>query len=67
MLDLRLKTIGKLTIDADGMYAEGFEANGPAMCREVGALALMWAIGELQKELTEIIAQPGGTGKCGVD
>lgn len=67
MLDLRLKTIGTLTMDENGMHAEGFEADGPAMCREVGALALMWAIGELQKELTEIIARPGGTGKCGVD
>lgn len=67
MLDLRLKTIGVITIDKNSMHAEGFEADGPATCREVGALALMWAIGELQKELTEIIAKPGGTGKCGVD
>lgn len=45
---------------------DGFDVDG-AMCREVAAHALLWAIGELQKELTEIINQPGGTGICSVD
>jgi len=32
------------------------------MCREVGAHALLWAIGEMQRELTALIEKPGGTG-----
>jgi len=45
---------------------EGFEVDG-AMCREVAALAMLWAIGELQKELTAVINVPGGTGISSVD
>jgi hypothetical protein len=37
------------------------------MCREVAAHALLWAIGEMQRELTELIAHPGGTGNTGID
>lgn len=59
MLNLKLKTIGTLTVTEDGMEIEGFEADG-AMCREVVALAMVWAIGELQKELDRTIASPGG-------
>lgn len=66
MLDKRLTKFGKVTLENGKIFVEGFDAND-AMCREVGALALAWAIGEMQRELVEIIAQPGGTGKCVVD
>lgn len=64
MLDKKLKQVGKVTIDGHGkIYVDGFEADD-CMCREVAALALLWAIGELQAELHAIIAIPGGTGRC---
>lgn len=66
MLDQKLKKVGKLTMQNGRIELDGFDVDG-AMCREVAAHALLWAIGELQKELTEIINQPGGTGICSVD
>jgi hypothetical protein len=48
------------------IYLDGFEADD-AMCREVAALGMLWAIGELQAELTALIQQPGGTGKSCID
>lgn len=66
MLDKSLTEFGKITLENGKIIVEGFCAND-AMCREVAALALTWAIGEMQRELVELIAQPGGTGKCIVD
>ena len=62
MLDLKLKQTGMLLMHNGRIYLDGFEADS-AMCREVAALAILWAIGELQAELTALIHQPGGTGK----
>ena len=66
MIDQKLTKIGRLKITQDGICIDGFEAEG-ATCREVGALALLWAIGELQRELAAMIETPGGSGKCSVD
>jgi hypothetical protein len=67
MLDKRLTKFGSVTIDGHkSILVEGFDGND-CMCREVAALALVWAIGELQRELNCLIAVPGGTGKCIVD
>jgi len=66
MLDLTLKQTGTVLIHKGRIYLGGFEADN-AMCREVAALGILWAIGELQAELTALIQQPGGTGKSCID
>lgn len=66
MIDLHLKQIGEIKIDAKKVRIEGFRADG-AMCREVAALAIVWAIGKLQNELSALIRKPGGTGNTSVD
>jgi hypothetical protein len=66
MLNLKLKSTGALLMHNGRIYLGGFEADN-AMCREVAALALLWAIGELQAELVALIHQPGGTGKTRTD
>ena len=43
---------------------EGFEGEG-CSCRDVSALACVWAIGELQRELMQTLQRPGG-GAVGV-
>jgi len=66
MLDLKLKQTGTILMHKGRIYLSGFEADG-AMCREVAALGILWAIGELQAELTALIQRPGGTGKSCID
>lgn len=60
-----LTQFGKVSITENGIEVEGFEAND-ASCREIAVMAAVWAIGELQRELTLIIQQPGG-GNISVD
>ncbi|MFP1683389.1 hypothetical protein ACLD0W_12825 [Alloalcanivorax sp. C16-1] len=59
MLDMTLKKTGTLLIHEGHISVSGFEAAG-ASCRETAALAVLWAIGLLQRELTELVGQPGG-------
>lgn len=60
----RLKTLGTITIDNDGsIVIEGFEADG-ATCREVAALAQVWAISALTASLQGDLQQPGGGNCC---
>lgn len=67
MIDRKLKKVGSVTIDGHStILVEGFSADH-CSCRETAALALVWAIGELQRELTALIQVPGGTGKVVVD
>jgi len=66
VLDLKLDKTGTIKMAQGKIEIEGFEVDG-AMCREVAALAMLWAIGELQKELTAVINVPGGTGISSVD
>lgn len=50
---------GTVTIDADGLVIiAGFECDG-ATCRDVAALAMVWAIGKLQQELMLTLEAPG--------
>jgi hypothetical protein len=67
--NVRLKKIGTVTIlpAPEGriqIVATGFEGEG-ASCRDVAAMAMVWAIGELQRELMRIIETPGG-GSVGI-
>ena len=66
MLDTKLKKTGTILMHDGHIYFTGFNADD-CMCREVGAHALIWAIGEMQRELAELIHRPGGTGKTGAD
>lgn len=61
-----LTKIGKLTITASEIYAEGFNGNGETSCRDVAALTCVWAIGKLQRELGRILERPGKS-NMGVD
>lgn len=62
---VRLTELGTLTLSADRIYLSGFSAND-CSCRDVVALALVWAIGELQRELALTLESPGA-GKAGID
>ena len=61
----KLTKIGGIGISADRILIEGFEADG-ATCRDVAALAIVWAIGELQRELMATLEAPC-KGKAVVD
>ncbi len=59
----KLTHTGKITIDAEGILIEGFDAEN-ATCRDVAVLAMCWAIGELQRDLIASIEKPGGGNAC---
>jgi hypothetical protein len=61
-----LTKIGKVTITDGAITVEGFNASN-ATCRDVVALAALWAIGELQRELMQTLEKPGGSGKMGLE
>lgn len=64
MLDLRVTKPGTLLMHDGNIYVEGFRVDGGGMCREVAAMACLWAIGELQKELTALINEAGSGVSC---
>ena len=61
MLDTKLTKTGTILMHEGRIYTAGFSAPD-CMCREVAAHALLWAIGEMQRELTALIEKPGGMG-----
>lgn len=54
----RLTNIGTVTIAKDGIAIEGFSAEN-GTCRDVAALALVWAIRQLSRELQTTMERPG--------
>lgn len=67
MMDCKLTRKGRLTIYGNGrIEVDGFAVKGDAMCRDLAALAMLWGIGVLQKELAAVVAKPGGNLKCGI-
>lgn len=58
-----LTKFGKVTIEAGMIRIDGFGAAG-ASCREVAALGLAWAIGQLQFELMRTLERPGNSNVC---
>jgi hypothetical protein len=62
----KLTKLGTLTITSSEVMCDDFEGNAECSCRDVAALALVWAIGKLQRELAATLRQPGGTGKMSV-
>ncbi len=62
--EARLTKIGKVTVTKAGeVRVAGFEGDGTT-CRDVCALAMVHAIGVLQRELTELLQKPGGGNVC---
>lgn len=55
-----LTKVGQLAIDESGITLTGFEGER-CSCREVAVLALVWAIGELQRELMATLMKPGSS------
>lgn len=52
---------GKVTVASDEISVAGFDSVN-ATCRDVVALALCWAIGELQAELKKVMESPDSAG-----
>ena len=50
---------GTVTVRGHQTIIEGFRGHN-ASCRDVAALALVWAIGVLQRELQATLEKPGG-------
>lgn len=53
-----LTKFGRVTIEAGRITVEDFDAQG-ATCRDVAALAVTWAIGQLSQELMRTLERPG--------
>lgn len=60
-----LSKFGRVTIHANHIAVDGFEGVN-CSCRDVAALAALWAIGELQRELLKTLERPGG-GSISID
>lgn len=67
MLDKKLTRPGRLVMEKGKIHLDDFDVSGSRSCRESVAVSLLWAIGELQRELAEIIDRPGGTGNVSFD
>jgi hypothetical protein len=57
--EAHLTATGTITLDENRILIEGFGAQN-GTCRDVAALALVWAIGRLQRELMATLEKPGG-------
>ena len=53
-----LTKIGRVLVTDQGITVEGFDGDG-VTCRDVAALAIVWALGELQRELLLTLERPG--------
>jgi hypothetical protein len=66
--EVKLTKTGSLQISPDGeVYLTGFVGSEGCTCRDVATLALVWAIGKLQKDLKAQIEKPGGSGNVAID
>lgn len=59
----RLTQFGAVEITQNGITVSGFRAEN-GTCRDVAALAAVWAIGRLQEELMKCLERPGGGNIC---
>lgn len=66
MLDTKLRKTGSILMHEGKIQIQGFEGDNLG-CREVCIHAMLWAIGELQKEVMEDIEKPGGGGNVSLD
>jgi hypothetical protein len=56
--EAHLTKTGTVTLSESEIVIEGFDAKN-GTCRDVAALALVWAIGRLQRELMATLERPG--------
>jgi len=56
-----LDEFGTVVVARGWIEVRGFTADN-ASCRDLAALSLLWAIGELQRELNQLLERPGGSG-----
>lgn len=63
MLETELSKTGTLLIHEGKIFFDGFEAKN-CMCREVAIHAMLWAIGELQKEIVETLKEGNQGSSC---
>ncbi len=66
MLDqdpVKLTQFGTVTITEGRVLVAGFEGDN-ATCRDIAALAAVWAIGKLQQELMLTMERPGASNIC---
>ena len=54
-----LTQTGSITLSESSIVIEGFGVEN-GTCRDLSALALVWAIGRLQRELMATLERPGG-------
>lgn len=66
MLDTKLSKTGTILMHNGEIQIQGFEGDNLG-CREVCIHAMLWAIGELQREVIADIEKPGGSGKVALD
>lgn len=66
MLDTKLIKIGSILMHEGKIQIQGFEGDDLG-CREVCIHAMLWAIGELQREIMADIEKPGGSGNVSLD
>lgn len=59
----QLTELGVMSIRDGAIMISGFRATD-ATCRDVAALAIVWAIGELQVELMKTLERPGANNAC---
>lgn len=57
--EVHLTETGTITLAEDRINIDGFRAEN-GTCRDTAALAIVWAIGRLQLELTQTLEKPGG-------
>lgn len=62
----KLTQTGTVLIKGNWIEVKGFESDNGS-CRDTAALACMWAIGRLQKELQAMMERPGGGNTVIVD
>ncbi len=60
MLDRYITREGTLLLKGGKVYVDGWEANGLVMCRELVALACLYAAEQLLKHASALIQKPGG-------
>lgn len=62
--EAKITEVGRVTVMPDGeVRVEGFEGDN-CTCRDVCALAMVHAIGVLQRELLAVLEKPGGGNVC---
>ncbi len=54
----QLTKVGTLSISSGKIVVSGFDGDG-CTCRDISALAIIWAIGQLQSSLLDVVREPG--------